>query len=401
MNPRMFLIAAVTLNLSGCGGDGSPRSSAVVRDSAGIRIVENSDPSWRGETAWRLAEAPSLTIGSLDGDPIYQLFGVRNAVRLDDGRIVIANGGSYELRFYGADGAFLVSTGRQGGGPGEFENLRWVRRMGPDSLLAYDSRARRMSVFDFEGTFARAFTIRGNDEIRFPSPSGMFRDGTLLVEGGTAATTNSPSGLSRSDVTLFRFTADGEAGDSLGSVPGNESYIEADGQGVRVAGALFGRSTRFLVSPDAFVVATNDSYELKRFDPTGRLTMIIRRAHVQHPVTPDDHEALIQQQVEAIPENFRAGFEPLFRKMPIPETMPAFANVLSDDLGDIWVLEYNRPGDDQPRWTVFDPEGRMLGTVEFPIGFTPHHIGGDFVLGKWQDEFDVEYVQRYELLKST
>ena len=57
-------------------------------------------------------------------------------------------------------------------------------------------------------------------------------------------------------------------------------------------------------------------------------------------------------------------------------------DALVDDPGNIWVLEYNRPGDGQPRWTVFDPDGRLLGTLEFPIGFTPHHIGEDFVLGE-------------------
>jgi hypothetical protein len=342
-----------------------------------------------------------LTIGSLDGDANYQLFGVRNALRFDDGRMVITNGGSHELRFYDGDGGFLSSTGREGGGPGEFENLRWVRRMGSDSLIAYDSRARRISVFDLDGNFARAITVRGGDEIRFPTPNGMFRDGTLLVQGGTPATTNSPSGLSRPDIVVFRFAADGESGDSIGVFPGNENYVVADGQSVRIADVLFGRSTRFLVTPDAFVVATNDSYELRGFDPTGRLTTIIRRAFQHHPVTPDDAEAMIQQRVGDIPENFRGGFEPLYREMPLPETMPAYANVVLDDPGNIWVLEYNRPGDDRPRWTVFDPDGQLLGTVEFPTGFTPEHIGEDFVLGQWQDEFDVEYVQLYELLKAT
>jgi hypothetical protein len=51
------------------------------------------------------------------------------------------------------------------------------------------------------------------------------------------------------------------------------------------------------------------------------------------------------------------------------------------------------------RWTVFDREHRMLGTVTTPPRFIVSWIGEDLVLGIWRDEFDVEYVRGYELIK--
>ncbi len=41
----------------------------------------------------------------------------------------------------------------------------------------------------------------------------------------------------------------------------------------------------------------------------------------------------------------------------------------------------------------------MLGKVVFPVVFEPMHIGDDFVLGEWRDEFDVEHVRLYRLIK--
>ena len=84
----------------------------------------------------------------LDGAPEYQLFQVRDALRLRDGRIVVPNAGTNEVRFYGDDGSYLMSVGRQGGGPGEFESIALVRPFLGDSLLTYDVRQSRVTIWD-------------------------------------------------------------------------------------------------------------------------------------------------------------------------------------------------------------------------------------------------------------
>ncbi|WP_419943063.1 hypothetical protein [Candidatus Palauibacter sp.] len=61
-----------------------------------------------------------MSIGTAGGDPAYELFRVGGAMRLSDGRIVVANAGTGELRVYDPDGIHLASWGGQGDGPGEF-----------------------------------------------------------------------------------------------------------------------------------------------------------------------------------------------------------------------------------------------------------------------------------------
>ncbi len=48
-------------------------------------------------------------------------------------------------------------------------------------------------------------------------------------------------------------------------------------------------------------------------------------------------------------------------------------------------------------WTVFDPEGRVLGLVETPEGLWIHEIGEDYILGTAWDALNVEYVQVWGL----
>ena len=65
------------------------------------------------------------------------------------------------------------------------------------------------------------------------------------------------------------------------------------------------------------------------------------------------------------------------------------------DAVDLWVEEYESPTDDFPArlWTVFDPEGRVLGFFETPKDWRIHEIGEDYILVGVQDELGVETVR--------
>jgi hypothetical protein len=77
--------------------------------------------------------------------------------------------------------------------------------------------------------------------------------------------------------------------------------------------------------------------------------------------------------------------------------MPWFANLASDASGNLRGEEYRRPGDETPRWTVFDPEGAVLGRVTGPPRFQLLDVGADYVLGRRWDDLDVEHVELYPM----
>lgn len=79
-------------------------SQVVVRDSAGVRIVQNGYSGQPVPENWRLSEQPLLEIGGLEARPGHDLFRVVGALLLADGTIVVANAGSHELRFYDGTG---------------------------------------------------------------------------------------------------------------------------------------------------------------------------------------------------------------------------------------------------------------------------------------------------------
>lgn len=88
-----------------CGGDLPERvAETVVRDSAGITIVESTKPVWTEESNWRLSQEPIVTMGSLDGPEEHQFYQLQAVLLQPDGAIVIADRGTNELRFFDSSG---------------------------------------------------------------------------------------------------------------------------------------------------------------------------------------------------------------------------------------------------------------------------------------------------------
>ena len=262
----LFLLCVVLapLALSACDRGATRASGPTLRDSAGIQIVENTAPQWPEGRGWRLAAQPLVEIGVLEGDPNYQLFRVAGAQRLSDGRIVVANSGTSELRFYDASGRFLSKSGRKGGGPGEFDILRWLGILRGDSLVAYDWRNRRVSIFDADGKFARAFTLR---TVAQAPPShvhlALFADGSVLIGAQRLfASGQITAGVYHDTIFYLRFDQQGVLSDTIGRHPGADVYILAHDQGIELVPLPFAASPHSAAYMSGFYFGRGDSYEI-------------------------------------------------------------------------------------------------------------------------------------------
>jgi len=384
---RSSIATLLPLLVGACGGAGDGAGAPIVRDSAGIEIVENTAPAL-STPAWTISAEPEVAIGVLDGEPNYQLYQVGTVMRLADGRIVVANGGTHQVRFYGPDGRFIRSIGNKGAGPGEFEALNRVGRYGSDSLMVYDWRHRRISVFDTAGTFARSFMVQLSAG-EYPASVSPLPDGRLLVSTGSSFTPQSQSGLHRDSITYYVLSSTGTVLDTLGRFPGWESWVQTGDRSVSVTSRAFGRGGYVVPVEDFFYAADNDRWEIRlhRLDDQS-VVRIIRLAHTPVAVTPDDIERYRQE---------RAIQERMLADMPYPETYPVFASFMVDHLNHLWVAHYRRPGEVERRWYVFDSDGRLLFEIETPAGLVVTEIGRDYLVGTHRDDLDVEHVLLYGL----
>jgi hypothetical protein len=389
-------LAILALSVAGCGG-GAERSTLAMSDSAGVTIVESHATLWTPEEGWRLSQAPLLTIGDVEGADEYQLYRVRSARRLADGRIVVANSGTGELRFYNGDGTYLFRRGGEGGGPGEFRSMGEIWTLA-DSLYIYDFGQMRMTVYSAAGDFGRTFRVREAPDGGFPFPEGVLAPYSLLVRR-TPQDAELKAGFNRDTSLYLRYSLEGEPLDSLGWFRGDETYMGFAEDFTYGTSAPFGLRAHMFAAGDLVYYGSSDTYEIEVRASDGTLQRLIRRPVPNAPVTAEEVEEFHRSNEER--EGSRAPiWRDLYSKMTLPETKPAYGRLLVDSEGNLWVAEYSEGRDDEGTWSVFDPEGRFLGTVETPTGGRVVQIGSDFVLGVWRDELDVEYVRLYELVKN-
>lgn len=393
--------ALLILWIAACTTEHGSTSTAVT-DSSGVQIIVSTGFAWPEGSGWRLGDHPALKIGVLEGDPAYEFFEIAGARRLSDGRIAIAESGAFEIRLYDSEGKHLGSTGKEGQGPGEFRSITSLSAMPLDTMVVLDSRNRRVSYFDPTGTFKRSVPLHFLADMGgYATHAAPFDDGTLLIvvrtffgAGGLG------TGLTRDEIVYVRCAADGALMDTLAVRPGTEMYSAVQGEN-RMGGVRpFGLSSQYAAHLDGFFHGSGDKYEIEDFTNEGDLRRSLRRPIANMEVTDADVEGYRKERIENAEDEMQRQINAtLVEAIPFPESFPAYRNLVVDVKGNLWVGVSRKPGDDQPRWTVFERTGRMLGEVRTPEGFTIFQIGEDFVLGSWADEFDVQHVLMYELFR--
>jgi len=409
---RLNLISCllVVFLLGACAESADPDiTGSVVRDSAGIRIVENAAPTWSTDSGWHLGDTPILDIGRLDGPNETQFFRVSAVARLSDGSFVLGSFGSHDLRRFTSDGEHLWTVGREGEGPGEFSGLTQIVAGTNDTLLTYDFRQRRLSRFAPDGTFLDARPLEGAGENGFAFVEALLPDGkavyTWRVFGGSADGPPPEGEVRRDTIGVHVSGVPGDTVNELGRFPGPEMVVlqsgETDGGfNITISSPAFGRSTEITAGGSDVWIGDTDRFQIQRYRFDGQLETIVRRAF--QPVIVDDAligRAMAEELEGADDDNERRMIRRRWEDIPIPATLPAYESLGIDRVGNLWVKLFEVPGVPERTWSVFAREGEWLGDITLPDRFRPLEIGDDYVIGRFSDELDVEHIQIWELVK--
>ena len=401
------MVLAGGLALAGCGGQAAsePReASSTVVDSAGITIVTSAGPERALETAWRISATPIATIGTVDGPPEQQLFDVADAALLSDGSVLIANRGTHELRIFDRSGGFVRAYGGEGEGPGEFRRLTAIDVTPGDSIFAWDQQNRRVSVFSATGGFVRSFPLAEPDGGGYPSYADRFGDGDLLVIAGRIVNDElADFQIIGGESTYLRYGPDGAPGDTLGRYPNARSMIKflGDSGGIAVTTIPFDPANRPVPIGDGYVAGAGRPFEIRRYDATGALVSIIRRAHQSVPITREMLMSRFEEEYARFEDqaDYHGAIREMFEAMPAEEAVAAFNAVLASPGGHLWVRSYPLPGDTEQVWSVFSPEGVWVTDVAVPTGMDVHAVGDGVLVGAVEDELEVEHVVVHEIVR--
>jgi hypothetical protein len=397
------VVAAVAVATSSCGPENAADRAYTVRDSAGITIVESVVPAWAEDEGWTLSGDPILDIGVLDGDPVYQLYGVRDVGSWGGVRIVVADGGSEQLRVYDARGGFVHAIGGEGEGPGEFSRLSAALLRPGDTIVALDTRQRRLTAFDGEGALAWSAPLPEGGS--FPPTSDGFDDGSFVLDHqgrGVPGVEESPVGqIFETTTFLVRYSADVVPIDTIGEFRATQgAWIPWTNNAPAIDLDIpFGRRLRYATRGAVTYVGEGNGYEIQAFGRDGSLIRIIRRLGVDLRVTDAAVDSFWSVRMTDDPSSGEY-YGRLAASTPRPEQRAPYGALLVDSGRHLWVAHHGLDFGPPTVWDVFAAEGQWLGEVTVPEGFQVFEVGEDYVLGVATDDLDVEHVRMYELRRS-
>ncbi|TVP54012.1 MAG: hypothetical protein EA351_14115 [Gemmatimonadales bacterium] len=384
--PVWLMVSIVAMVAAGCADGGPGAEEPIVRDSAGVRIVDH-----RGELPdtprWA---APMTGAVELPGD----FHRVAGGVVLE-GAVVVADAGSREVRRFTPDGTPGRVVGGEGEGPGEFMGLSLLARWPGDSILAFDISLRRITLFDADLTFGRTFELEVTDAAPFGNLHGVMEDGTMVASGFSQLPSGGPqTGAQRYPSPLHLYGPGGEVRKVGFTELWTESYFDVMGSGAfSVMPVPMAASIRPAFGPCRVVLGETHTGQIRSFDSDGALRAIVRGTGPAIRLTSEARRTAIDRALEAT----AVGIEPEERRrqleaLEFPANEPVFSLLAIDREGLVWMAPHS--GTD---WTVFGEDGSFVARIELPDRIRPLEIGADYILAVVPDEFDVERVYRIPL----
>jgi hypothetical protein len=420
--------------VAACAAGADARRDAWVAeyDTVGDTIVVRTVSG--GE--WGPVElVPEISIGELDSDREAYLIGQVTGLAVDAaGNIYAYDNQVPALRKYGPDGVFITTFGRKGGGPGEYANSDGGLLVLPGGrILLRDPGNARFTLYHPDGTLADEWLGRGG----FFTSTPPFADTAGNVYNPVIEDWPEGKRPPTGDMwrwRMVRYSIDGAPLDTL-DIPEYDyerAVIRAEvtrgGTGDKGGGVSrmmnnvpFAPTFAWTMSPFGwFVAGVGNRYAIDQYLPDGRV-LRIERAAEPVPVAAAERADAEERAVA----NMR-GMDPSWRwnGPPIPDQKPAFSSFFAGLDGRIWV-QRPAPGElipegelDEPRalgngvtmppqryrepvvYEVFEPDGRFLGTVRAPKGFSawPRPVArGDFVWAIVRDDLGVNRIQRFRI----
>jgi len=323
-----------------------------IRDSSGVRIVEYSTIK-TSVPAFRIT-ATLAEVGGLRDEPREEFdarTGHESATRFSNGNIAVAEWST--VRVVDSSGRFVRTVGRKGGGPGEVSGqIVRVCRLPGDSLLVI-SNNRRISIFDASGKHVRTSSLRY--EIAYSCGFGGSVLGIAPDTSVTAKNIAQDAALKARRVKLFSLTYDGKGEQFIGTFDAwmRPSVINDEFSAVQHGANIY---------------ADNGSRpEIKMYALNGKLKQIVRWRDSLAPVTPQLVEELTAGRFPRnTPATVRARIMTEFKPRAF---LPAYLNFFADQTGRLWVKDYwpqYRGNRYAPGYTVFAPDGALLGRFVFP-----------------------------------
>jgi len=326
------------------------------------------------------------------------MFNVVRGGRIDSQeRVWVIDGGSAEIRLFDMEGSFISSIGGRGEGPGEFQAPGLVGTTPGDTVMLWDYRLYRLSLFNEDAGFIRT-EVPARGSSMPPRPLAFLPDGFFLTQQLRVASAESvSSGQVLTDTVRLRKSTRDLAESQVLLEAGQMQWIWT---GLDQVLMPFSAGVRFAVAGDRLAVLSGTRSEIAIFDLDGNLLGRFGVSWPQRQVSERDREDY-RSYVQSLPldEARKRDRIAQLKHSSIPDRLPSYDLLFGTEEGEIWARRFKVYHSGKAIWDVFSGDGNWLAEAELGENFLLYGVESDWVYGVARDEFDVESVRLYRRLQ--
>ena len=333
----------------------------TIEEVDGVTIVKNPKEPMYGEDVLSLEE--ELTIGETEGREEYMFSEIGTIAVDDEERIYISDRKETHLKVFDKDGVYLITIGRKGQGPGEFERISGMQITHQKELLVFDMNMRRLSFFAGDGKLIETLSI---SELR-PFKLNMNSKRNFII---TSIALDLMTNQSISELKIY---------DNKMSLL--KTIVTPSPR------SLFNPFDSFFIwklgKDDNIIYGYNETYEMQILDLGGELIKKIVKDYDPVKITREEKE---EAEKKYSPPN----------KIVYPQFRPAYRYFTLDDEDRIYVQTFEKTLDGNGYYyDIFDSEGKYIAKI--PLEFQPQAFKKNKLYTIEEDEDGYQYIKRYEV----
>ena len=328
------LFLSLSIILTSCRNQKSEWKGSIEKEN-GVTIVKNPKEPMYGEDVFSLKE--ELSLGEAKGRKEYMFSQIRNIDVDNEENIYVLDSKEFHIKVFDKDGKYLISIGRPGQGPGEFELPTQIQITSQKEIMVFDLPVRSLSFFSLSGEFLRRTPLT-----KMPVPALLVIDLNGDFIGRFTLMEERPKGA------LMKFFSKQEKVLTIAKLDpyGSESYN------------LIKPTLPFDVTEENNIIwAISSRYEIQIINSEGNLLKKVIKDDDPVEITEEDKKRIIRGIYgrETIPPG---------RKAELPKYFHPIGSIHIDNEGRIFVRTSKKSKDEKSYYyDVFDPEGRYIAKI--------------------------------------
>lgn len=345
MRSKISIFLLVSVSIIFVYGNQNPQWKGTIEEEEGVKVIKNPNEPLFGEITFDLEE--DLSIGN-EEDENYTFYRIGSPVIDSEGNILVLDRANFRIQKYDREGKYLQTIGRQGQGPGEFEQP-WTMCVDKQQNI-YIRDVRDIDIFDENGRHIKS-TIQSE---RFGPFFGITRDGNIIAYSQSIR-----PGETLEDVVLIDKT--GKKIKTIVTYKSDASF----GKGIDL-GRAYTPGLRFdQINEELAVYGYSSEYKLYVIDSSGNLVHIIEKAEPPTPLSQKEINKVLDDYIERQKERKigqKYSRSELKKTSKFPKNFSFFVGFQVDDKGRIYVTRFKSRLDDYKGayYDIFSKDGFYL-----------------------------------------